>query len=59
MRRQTTRAGFFTYNALLIALTVAFFVAGVATAAWFVERQRAACWREVAEEGVSAAGKCD
>jgi hypothetical protein len=56
---RTSRAGFFTHNALLIALAVAFFVAGVATAAWFVERERAECWREVAEEGVSAVGRCD
>lgn len=52
------RAGFFTHRALLVALAVLAFACGGLAVAWIVERDRGDCWRELAEEGLTAAGRC-
>lgn len=53
-----SRAGFFTHRALLAALAVLAFVCGGLAVAWKAERDRGDCWRELAEEGLTAEGRC-
>lgn len=42
-------------SAVLIVLAS---LCGVLAVGWKAERDRRICWQEVAEEGVSAAGRC-
>ena len=52
------RGGARVRRGLLVALAVLAFACGGLAVAWKLERDRGDCWRELAEEGLSAAGRC-